>query len=331
MGLHAAADGIDDICPKPAERADLGDCQVKAAAQPDAEGDLPGGGFNIEPGVGQSSEILDPRGDGEGDVGDGRGTCVVVRRGRDLDRGHQWCILRCPCGQVGHLPQYRMQRRRKVAVAREPLQGIGVEAAAKLAQRHACLFGEGDIEAGGREEGRTGIEMEAGHSEFHAVSETANVGDGGDTDAITAGQLHSARIIGIQAVPGRPIEPQINGGHAAVEILEDLRVSDSGIWMRVLLANIPSGEHIAQRLRAAHERWVARQSGRIAGCGKHLLGVERLQFDAFVAVREHAFGERHAFEIRFHFLLPCRAIDRREVGAKTEFFSDRDHDELQEF
>ena len=172
--------------------------------------------------------------------------------------------------------------------------------------------------------------MEAGHSEFHAVSETANVGDGGDTDAITAGQLRRARIIGIQAVPGRPIEPQIDGGHTAVEILEDLRVGDSGIWMRVLLADVPSGEHVAQRLRAAHERGIARQSRRIAGCGKHLLSVKRLQFDPFVAVGDHSFGERHAFEVRFHFLLPCRAIDRREVGAKAEFFCNRDHDELLE-
>ena len=99
------------------------------------------------------------------------------------------------------------------------------------------------------------------------------------------------RIIGIQALHGRAVEPQLYGGHAAIEVLEDLRVGNGRIGMRVFLADVPAAQRVAQRPRAANERRIARQAAWIAGSRENLLGIERLQLDAFVAARKHALVE----------------------------------------
>ena len=167
--------------------------------------------------------------------------------------------------------------------------------------------------------------MEARNIELHALDEPLDVGDGGNADAIAPGQFHSAAVIGIQALHGRIVEPQIDGGHAAIEILEDLRVGDGRIGMRVFLADVPAGQRIAQRPRAANERRIARQAAWIAGSRENLLGIKRLQLDAFVAVGNHPLGERRALEVRFDLLSPRRVIDLGEVGSELELFRNRDH------
>ena len=98
--------------------------------------------------------------------------------------------------------------------------------------------------------------------------------------------------------------------------------------MRVLLANVPAGQRIAERAGTAHERLVTGQTGRVAGGRIHFLGVQRLELDPFVNAGHHPFGERSAFELQLHLLLPPGVIDRVEVGTEVEFFRDRDHDDL---
>ena len=96
--------------------------------------------------------------------------------------------------------------------------------------------------------------------------------------------------------------------------------------MRVFLAHVPAGQHVAQRLRATHERFVARQSTGITAGWKNLLGVECLQLDTFVAARQHALVEVGALEFHLHLLVPHRVVDLGKVGAEVEFFGNRDHD-----
>ena len=115
------------------------------------------------------------------------------------------------------------------AVVHQHTQRIGVEAAAQFSQLHACLLGGGDIEARGRQEGPAGNEMEAGDIELHALDETFDIGHAGEADTVPAGQLGGVGIIGIKTQHGRAVEPQSDGGHTAIEVLEDLRIGNGGI------------------------------------------------------------------------------------------------------
>ena len=81
---------------------------------------------------------------------------------------------------------------------------------------------------------------------------------------IAPSQLRSAGDW-IEALHGRAVEPQLYGGHAAIEILEDLRVGDGRIGMRVFLADVPAGQRITQLPGAANERRIARQAAGITG------------------------------------------------------------------
>ncbi len=155
-------------------------------------------------------------------------------------------------------------------------QRIGIETPAQFTQLHARLLGGGDIEARGRQKGPTGIEMEPGDIELHALDETFDVGDAGEADTVPAGQIGGVDVIGIKTQHGRAVEPESDGGHTAIEVRENLSIGHGGIGMRVLLADVPPSQRVAEQLRAAHERGIARQSGRVASGGKRLLGIERL-------------------------------------------------------
>ena len=98
--------------------------------------------------------------------------------------------------------------------------------------------------------------------------------------------------------------------------------------MRVLLTHIPSGQSVAEQLSATYERLEARQAGRVARGRIDFLGIEGLQFDPFVDAGYHAFGEGRALELYLHLFLPRRVVNRGEVGAKPEFFGNRNHDNL---
>ena len=234
-------------------------------------------------------------------------------------RGAFWGVQ---VGQVGHLLQRGIQRHRQIAIAGQYPQRIGVEAAEQLGERHTGLPGGGDIEAGRGYEGRAEIEVEARYTELHSLNETLDVGDGGNADAIAPSQLRSAAaVIGIQALHGRAVEPQLYGGHAAIEILEDLRVGNGRIGMCVFLADVPPGQRLAQRPRAANERRIARQAAWIAGSRENLLGIEPLQLDAFVAAGKHALVEGCTLEVRFDLLSPHRVIDLGEVGSSWNSFA----------
>ena len=325
LGIGTAAARLDHVGPELARGADLRDGEIEAAAERHAESDLARCCLQIEPGGGQHPQIVEPGGHCECDIGDGRRAGVVVRRRADLDRGHARCFLGGPGGQVGHLLQRGIQRHRQMAIAGQYPQRIGVEAAEQLGERHTGLPGGGDIEAGRGYEGRAGIEVEARDIELHSLNETLDVGDGGNADAIAPSQLRSAAVIGIQALHGRAVEPQLYGGHAAIEILEDLRVGNGRIGMCVFLADVPAGQRIAQRPRAANERRIARQAAWIAGSRENLLGIEPLQLDAFVAAGKHALVEGCTLEVRFDLLSPRRVIDLGEVGSELELFRNRDH------
>ena len=91
----------------------------------------------------------------------------------------------------------------------------------------------------------------------------------------------------------------------------------------MLLADVPAGQRVAQHLRAAHERREARYPEGIAARREYLFGVDRLQVDALIGVRDHLLLERGALQVGFDGLAPGRVVDPWEIIPKRKFF--RDH------
>ena len=178
------------------------------------------------------------------------------------------------------------------------------------------------MKCGGRKECAAGVEPHSRDIEPNLIECARQISCRRDDDPVAAAELGRVRVVSVVAGRGGGIEAQDDGRSAVVQIVEDMRIGIGRIGGDVLLADVPAAYRVAHNLRAARERRKSWQSHRIAARRERLLGVDRLQLDAFIGARNHFLLERCALQVDFDSLAPGCVVDLGEFALEGKFLGD---------
>ena len=218
-----------------------------------------------------------------------------------------------PGCQVGHLHQGQIQGHRQGTVTHQGTQGVRVEGAQGRSNRPCPSSHRRGQQGRGRQEGGTGFQGDRSDVHRDAFEGLVEVAQAVRHDPLATAQLGRSGIVGVESGAGRRVQLQLDGGHALLQFAEHDLVSRGRFRIRDLLPHIPAVEGMPQRARSPGVGRTPRETRRVIRRGTALRGVDRLNINAVIGMRDHFLFERHTFQVSQRLRLPGLVADRREI------------------
>ena len=274
------AEGPDQLGPEQARGAQLGDLHEEVHADAEEEGEPRREGIDGEAPRQGRADILQPIGQGEGQLLNGRRTClqhVIAGDGNRIELRH----LRRRIGDdIGDDPHRRAGRVDVGIADHELLQDVVLDGPGDLLGRHPLLLG-GDDE--GRQHRQHGAVH--GHGDAHLVQRNAreqdlHILDAVDGDPRLADIADHAGMIGIIAAVGGEIEGDRESHLPRRQIVAEEGVGFLGGGEAGILADGPGAKAVHGRPRPAQIGREARQAVEMAELLQIGGRIKRLDGDA---------------------------------------------------